>query len=45
VLLAFGWCESLDVEGQSWFLAAAVRASGKKVDLIAGAGYNLFELL
>ena len=42
---AYGTCETPEFQRQSRDFAAAVRAAGKPVELIVGAGYNHFELL
>jgi arylformamidase len=45
LILAYGSCETPEFQRQSRDFAAAVRAAGKTVELIEGAGYNHFELL
>lgn len=45
LVLAIGDCETPEFQRQSRDFAAAVRAAGKPVELLEGAGYNHFELL
>ena len=45
LILATGTCETPEFQRQSRDFAAAVKAAGKKAELIVGAGYNHFELL
>ena len=45
LILATGTCETPEFQRQSRDFAAAVKAAGKPVELIVGAGYNHFELL
>ena len=45
LVLATGTCETPEFQRQSRDFAAAVKAAGKPVELIEGAGYNHFELL
>jgi arylformamidase len=45
LILAYGTCETPEFQRQSRDFAAAVKAAGKKAELIVGAGYNHFELL
>jgi arylformamidase len=45
LILATGTCETPEFQRQSRDFAAAVKAVGKPVELIEGAGYNHFELL
>jgi arylformamidase len=44
VIVAYGTLESPEFQRQSRDFAAAVQAAGKPVQLIAGEGYNHFEL-
>jgi arylformamidase len=45
LILAIGTCETPEFQRQSRDFATALRAAGKPVELIVGAGYNHFELL
>jgi len=45
LILATGACETPEFQRQSRDFAAAVKAAGKPIELIEGAGYNHFELL
>jgi arylformamidase len=45
VTLVFGTFETPEFQRQSRDFAAAVKAAGKPVELIAGEGYNHFEIL
>jgi arylformamidase len=45
LVLAIGDCETPEFQRQSSDFAAAVKAAGKPVEVIEGAGYNHFELL
>ena len=45
VTLVYGTFETPEFQRQSRDFAAAVKAAGKPVDLIAGEGYNHFEIL
>jgi arylformamidase len=45
LILATGTCETPEFQRQSRDFVAAVNAAGKQAELIAGAGYNHFELL
>ena len=45
LVLGYGTCETPEFQRQSRDFATAVKAAGKPVELIEGAGYNHFELL
>jgi len=45
LILAIGTCETPEFQRQSRDFAAAVKAAGKRVELIEGPAYNHFELL
>jgi arylformamidase len=45
VIVAYGTLETPEFQRQSRDFAAAVKAAGKRVDLLVGEGYNHFEIL
>ena len=45
LILSYGTCETPEFQRQSRDFAAAVKAAGKPVELLAGEGYNHFEML
>ena len=45
VIVAYGMLETPEFQRQSRDFAAAVKAAGKRVQLLAGEGYNHFEII
>ena len=45
VIVAYGTLETPEFQRQSRDFAAAVKATGKPVDLLVGEGYNHFEMI
>jgi len=45
VIVAYGTLETPEFQRQSRDFAAAVKATGKPVDLLVGEGYNHFEII
>ena len=45
LIVAHGGCETPEFQRQTRDFAAAVKAAGKPVELLVGAGYNHFEML
>ena len=45
VIVAYGTLETPEFQRQSRDFAAAVKAAGKRVELLVGEGYNHFEIL
>jgi arylformamidase len=43
-MIAYGTCETPEFQRQSREFAAAVKAAGKRVQLLVGEHYNHFEL-